>query len=189
MIKRSSFLVFCLMSALVLPAAAAENTDLFQRPVIRERFHASIESGSAVGALVKELDERMKKTPDEMPDHVFAYYAALRGLQAKHEKHLIKKLKYLKESLTLLDEAVERAPDDLEVRFVRFSSLHHFPNLLGIGKKRGQDVSSIVMELKKQNYSLVDSGTQEEMMHSLLKSDRLSKEQTMAINQLQGQRP
>ena len=176
------FIFLCLLLSAGLSQTADEDTNLYTRSVIRERFHDCLASGAAAGALVAELEEKSSRIEGDMPGHVFAYYAALRGLQAKHERNLIKKLEYLKLSLTLLDEAVARAGYDMEVRFVRFSSLHHFPNLLGIGKKRGRDIERLVTDLKKKDYSLVDQKTQMEMIRFLLDSDRLSKEQAAALS-------
>ncbi len=176
--------VFC--SCPVFAAEEQQQGDLYRREVIRTKFHDAIDSPEVTAQLVQALDEKSSSDTNAMPDYVFAYYAALRGLQAKHDKNLIKKLQYLKEALTMLDEAVERAPDDLEVRFVRFSSLHHFPNLLGIGKKRGRDVDRLAAGLARRDYSVVDRKTQEEMIRFLIKSDRLSAAQLSVLRPLEG---
>jgi len=124
--------------------------------------------------LMQRIEKDYSSDTSTYPGFVLAYYGALKGLEAKHSLNPAKMIRNIAVSLKYLDEAVQRSPDDLEVRFVRFASLHHFPPVLGIGKKRAQDIGALYQKLIEKDYSLVDRATQKEMAEFLLKSKRLS---------------
>lgn len=60
-----------------------------------------------------------------------AYYGSLRLLEAGRTWALWKKNALSKEGLTLMDKAVEAAPKDLEIRFLRAATTYHLPSFFG----------------------------------------------------------
>jgi hypothetical protein len=135
--------------------------------------------------LLNMVEPKIIATPGKFPPVVIAYYGALKGLEAKFTFNPAQKLHLISQSLSLLDQAVKKGKDDLEVRFVRFASLHYLPPLFGIGKKRGEDIGAICALLEKREYHTVDHKMQLDMVNLMLKSKRLSKSQQKALQAIQ----
>ncbi|HNV23297.1 MAG TPA: hypothetical protein PLH56_06745 [Candidatus Omnitrophota bacterium] len=156
----------------------------FSREEIRREFKLAKDDPQKVERLVK-LVELLDLENGKIDAVVLSYYGALRGLQAKYAGNPVIKLSHLKACLLWLDKAVEKRRDDLEVRFVRFSTIHHLPPLLGIPKRRGEDIAFICDELVKRDFSLVDVLTQQEMVVFMLKSHRLNREQIERLKRVE----
>ncbi|MFA5088529.1 MAG: hypothetical protein WC552_05790 [Candidatus Omnitrophota bacterium] len=196
---RMAAVIFILL-ALSFHARAAENTaknpaenavrsaslDQAVREYIRREFKMARTNERNAKGLSDFIESRFSFSEggEEVPAVVVVYYGALKGLKARASSNPLAKLNFLSESLTLLDEAVASAQDDLEVRFIRFATLHHLPAVLGVGKKRYEDVSAICRLLEGKDYSLVDRGTQSEMIDFMLKSRRLSLPARQSLAQL-----
>jgi hypothetical protein len=170
----------CLNSA----AFAQEKSLPLTRASIRQAFWEAQNDSRKVQKLVSTLENAFRGKEKEFPPEIVAYYGALKALQAKYDGNPLQKLKYLSQSLSWLDEAVARGGQDLEVRFVRFASLHHLPVILGVGKRRGADSGTICRLLEQKDYSLVDKPTQKDMLVFMLNCRRLSLAQDASLQRL-----
>jgi hypothetical protein len=84
-----------------------------------------VDGGSAGGLPRAEIEALHAERPDDA--RVLAYLGSLRLLEGKAEVIPWKKGELCMEGLRLLDRAVEAAPDDLELRFVRGRSTLPLP--------------------------------------------------------------
>ena len=64
-----------------------------------------------------------------------AYRGACKSVRAVHTFWPLSKLNYVKEGLVDLDDAVLKEPNNIEIRFLRFSVLDNLPGFLGYGSK------------------------------------------------------
>ena len=155
------------------------------RSWIREEFRRAKEDPQATGHIVRYLEEEMG-----MPDRedvtpvVLAYYGAIKGLEGKQALSPAKKLQFLQQCYRWMDEAVSRQPEDLEVRFVRFATLHHIPPFLGSGARRNADLDVIVDLLRQPRPQQIDPATHREMIDFLLSSRRLTAAQRRSLERL-----
>jgi hypothetical protein len=72
-----------------------------------------------------------------------AYYAALLGIKAKHVWNPYQKLNYVNEFEKEMTEAVERAPRNLEVRYLRYGIEVNVPAMVGLKKHLAEDLKII----------------------------------------------
>lgn len=182
-------LILCLLLVCGVCVAAGQefySADLvLTREWIREEFRQAKEKDQLTTRVVSYL-EGQRQFPSAAEDSpiLLSYYGALKGLQARHAFSPAKKFHYLSLCLDLLDRAVAADGDDLEVRFVRFATLHHLPPVLGVGARRGQDIEWICRSLGMKDYSIVDEPTQREMTAFMLESRRISPQQRQLLMSL-----
>ncbi len=68
-----------------------------------------------------------------------AYLGATKALLANHTQFIPAKYNYARQSVKLLDEAVELAPGDIEIRFLRFNIQNEIPSFLGMSRNVEED--------------------------------------------------
>ena len=172
-----------------LPAGVRSVEKVFSlqaaRLFLRADLKEALESRETTDALIQYIYEHFSQDPAAYPAVILAYYGTFRGLQAKFAGNPQKKLAGLVACLKYLDQAVQREDADLEVFFLRYSSLHHLPPLLGVPKKRVEDIETICALLLKRDFTLVDKDFQAEIIDFMLKSKRLSPHQRESLMLLQ----
>ncbi len=154
------------------------------RLYLKEQLSQALENSMMTDELMAYIQKRFPGEPEEYPAIVLAYYGTLRGLQAKFAFNPQKKLAGLTDCLKYLDKAVQKPEVDLEVFFLRFSSFHHLPPLLGIPKRRGEDIDSIISLLVEQDYHVIDKEYQLVMIDFMLQSRRLKPAQQLRLESL-----
>jgi len=85
---------------------------------------------------------------------VEAYAAALRVLRARDARAPWEKLHHLRAGMGQLDRLVARAPDDTEVRLLRFLSVVYLPEFLGFGERRRRDAAVLARRLPADSLDL-----------------------------------
>lgn len=102
-----------------------------------------------------------------------AYQGGVEALKSKHAFWPLKKLNHLKESMKFFSKAIESSPNNLEIRFMRFSILHYVPSFLGYSKERDDDARAIFNLLIKKDYSLVNKEIQKGIIEFMIESNRI----------------
>lgn len=77
----------------------------------------------------------------------FAYKAAARALQAKDSWIPHTKWSYIKEAMLMFRQVIERNPDHIEIRFLRFSVQHNTPEILELSEDIEEDTARISQHL------------------------------------------
>ena len=77
------------------------------------------------------------------------YRAALTILKAKHAFWPIKKMRYLKEGLPILDTLLTAQPDHVELRYLRLLSCYYLPRFLGRSDSVREDLAALASLLPK----------------------------------------
>jgi hypothetical protein len=106
-------------------ACAATQGGDFERA--KSLYYRAVDGDAdALRQAAKAMDEFGSTTPRDPA--VLAYTGSIRLLEAQKTLAIWRKGRLSKEGLSLLDEAVGLAPEDLEVRFVRAASTFHLPD-------------------------------------------------------------
>ena len=103
---------------------------------MRELFLQATERKPALDSLLHKLEPIEKKTPTEE-----CYQGICTGLYCQYDDGNWAKLKHVMKAKNLLNSAVERAPKDPELRFMRFMLEHFLPAFLGLNKHISDDLS------------------------------------------------
>ncbi len=102
----------------------------------------------------EDITEKMleKITGEHLKNPLFlAYRGAFEGLMAKHVFNPYKKISYLSLSNKTLAQAIKQKPNNVEMRFLRFSMQHYVPDFLGQSKELKEDKNAIVKNIATDN--------------------------------------
>ena len=99
-----------------------------------------------------KADELVKMTGNHGNNGVLmAYYGTGKALQAKHGWNPASRFALAKEAAVMLNKAVAASPQNLEVRFLRFSFESRAPAILGITSHTREDKAWIMSPLDKKH--------------------------------------
>lgn len=99
-----------------------------------------------------KADELVSITRDNISNATYrAYYAMGKALQAKHGWNPASRLSLAKEASAQLNKAIDAAPGNLEVRFLRFSFESRVPSILGITYHTKEDKVWLMSHLDKKH--------------------------------------
>lgn len=129
-------------------SAYSQKTDAVE---IRKGMLRAIKSPKVTDSLYTALQTITKKPP-----LVLGYFGALEALKAKDSWNPYKKVKLLVSSNKTIEQAVNASPDDMEIRFLRFSIQFYLPGFLGLSKDMATDKNMIIQQLKQKHYGLAD---------------------------------
>jgi hypothetical protein len=113
---------------------------------IREDYIAAISDSDKADKLCNQLQE--VKNPSAL---IMAYLGSVQAIKAKHAWNPVNKMSYLKQGFDTIDKAVKKDPNQLEVRFLRFSLQYYVPSFLGYSKNLINDKNKIVSILKNSS--------------------------------------
>lgn len=141
-------------------------------PQIRARYRDSVDDREETQALWRKLKEY------QGDDGVLiAYQAATRILMSHHSWLPMEKLFYLKEAMALFREAVRKAPDNVEVRFLRFSIEHSLPPYLGESVNLADDKAAILQGLERYRDFALDEQELKAMLDFFESCERFTEEE------------
>jgi hypothetical protein len=164
--------------------AEAVKVDSAELEFIRHKFYLGIEDEDQVDTLESYLVIMYGRDFNNIDPVITAYYGAIEALRGKHAFFPFTKLSYVNSSQEILAKAIEQKPYNLEIRFLRFSILHHIPGILGYSREREEDKNIIFNLLKQKDYSQLNIQRQEGIIEFMISSDRLSEEQTEELLKL-----
>ncbi len=124
------------------------NSFTVQSKIVRQSFYDALASEeiSTIDDMISQLEKESKTTT----------YSAYRGaLLAKKANFIVKavdKLKIFKAGVALLEDAIEKQPQNIEYRFLRLSIQEHSPKLLKYKENIAEDKKLIT-----DNFSKTDS--------------------------------
>jgi hypothetical protein len=134
---------------------------------IRMDFGEAIENGDKANALCKQL--KGIKDPDAI---VLAYLGSAQAVRAKFAWNPVSKVAHLKEGFANINKAIAKDPNNLEVRFLRFSLEFHVPKFLGYSENLSADKNKIItiLEQKDKAAQTLDRNILENMVKMLINS-------------------
>lgn len=160
------------------------NIDSLTLEKIRTTFYAAVEDEDKLYELEELIHTKFNNNSKSRSGIILAYIGGIEALKAKHAFNPVSKLSYLLDALDILEESIKIDPDKLEIRFMRFSILHHVPGILGYGSERDADKNSIVSLLKQKNYDDLSYDIQKGILTFMLESERLNPSQQTDLEKL-----
>jgi hypothetical protein len=130
-------LLLCLFTNVLADTDPNKNMDSLRREYVE-----AVESDTKTDALLKKLTQQHIKDP-----LLIAYRGGAEALKAKHAFNPYTKINYLKKSQKSLEQAVAMRPEDIEIRFLRFSIQHYLPGFLRQSKELEEDRLVIVTHI------------------------------------------
>lgn len=174
------FLFFCLFR----PEASGAPRKKLTLENIRASFYAGVTDESRAEELYALLAAEVEQPGSQVPPVMLAYYGGAETLLAKHAFNPFTKLSRLKKGLRSIARAIVREPNNLEIRFMRFSILHHIPGILGYGAERDADRDAVCTLLISGQTGDLPETIQTGIITFMLESGRLSAAQASGLQKL-----
>lgn len=162
---------------LLVSLVPAQSLDAVQESILTElrlKYYSAVEESDSVKALEQMVTELSKSNKLHSDEILTAYRGGIMALKAKHAFWPFSKLSYLNESMEILDSIISKVPDNLEIRFMRYSILHYVPDFLGWGDEKKADASKIYVLLMAKEYKGLPDELITGITQFMLDSDRLS---------------
>lgn len=150
--------------------ASQPSTDM---NTIRQEYLEAIKSDTKADELLAKMSNASLDNP-----LLIAYKGATEALKAKHAFNPYTKLNYLKKSQQTLQKAIDMRPQDVEIRFLRFSIQHYLPGFLRADKELQADKAVIVKHITDQN---LDRGLQQSVGKFMIDSGRCTQQEVKLI--------
>ncbi|MBU0695439.1 MAG: hypothetical protein KKE39_02780 [Bacteroidetes bacterium] len=140
-----------LLVTIILFTLQITNLKAYDIKQIRADYVSAINDSEKADQLCNHLENI--KNPDPL---ILAYLGSAQAIKAKHAWNPVSKLSYIKKGFSTINEAVSKAPENLEVRFLRFSLSFYVPSFLGYSKNLTIDKNKIIDLLSKQSLIKLD---------------------------------
>jgi len=145
---RTTYILLLLFLMILFSGSAEKRTskmvaceiNQFSKNDLRETFFEASYKEEAFIRLEKCL---LKKSFLDSVDY-YGYKGALNVLKARYQGGIFKKLNYVSHGIDLLNTAVDEAPQNIELRFLRFAVAYHLPSLLQKKKELKKDKKYII---------------------------------------------
>ncbi len=145
---------------------------------LRIKYYSAVEDEDFLPELENYI-EKIFNSPETKANPLYlAYKGGVAAVKSKHAFWPHKKLSNLNTAMDFLEKAIALEKENLEIRFMRFSILHYVPGFLGYSSERAEDARIIAKLLLKKDYSSIDEKVQKGIAEFMLRSDRLTEEET-----------
>jgi hypothetical protein len=151
---------------------------------VRHTFYEAVEDENKTYALEKFIISKFSTDQSKYDPVILAYFGAVEALKGKHAFNPFSKLNHVIKALDIIEIAINREPMSLEIRFVRFSILHHLPGILGYNSEREEDLNIICRLLQEKNYSEVSTELQQGIIQFMIDSERLDDKQANELKKI-----
>lgn len=144
-------------------------------PQIRKEYYAAVNDGKAA----EKFYNKLKKINSSEP-LMMAYFGISQAVKARHAINPYNKLSYLRNGMKVLNSAVAKSQDDLEIRFLRFSIEHYIPSFLGYSQHLEADRKKIIELSKQRKFGAMDKALLVNLLKFMKETERC-KPQEIAI--------
>jgi hypothetical protein len=146
-----------------------QEIDLYE---IRELFSKASESSF----YTEKLSQKLEKTNSN--PLIIAYKACVKALQAKYTWNPLQKWADIDQASKFFEEAIKDAPEDIEIRFLRFSIELNTPSILGYSQHLEEDKKKLLLAFP---FVKLPQEMKEAIKKSLLESNLCSLEEKKCL--------
>lgn len=152
---------------------------------LRLLFNSSVEDEDNMQKFKNKLSSTFGDYNTKMNNPLgIAYWGVYRTLIAKHSINPYTKLKELQKGLEIMEEAINKDGNNLEIRFLRFSVLHHIPDFLGYNNEKTEDARKITEVLKNKDFTTLDFKFQKGIAEFMINSKRIDKDNIQQLTDI-----
>ena len=179
--KRFLFVIIFALSLQSNAAGINDEVDESLLEKIRLVYYSGVEDDSYIDTLKYLIDNNFDNDADTQTAIAVAYRAGIFALKSKHAFWPVTKMNYLADSMDLFENALKSEPDNLEIRFMRYSILYYVPGILGYSDLENEDLQKVYELLVQKDYTSINREIQSGMIEFILKTDMLTAEQEQLL--------
>lgn len=136
---------------------------------VRKQYVQAANNESSARALLKSLNNETSLSPV-----MLAYKGATRAIMAKYIGGVGKKYSLAKEGMQMLNQAVEKEPSNIEIRYLRFTVQDNVPSFLGLSGDLKSDKNAIIEHMVNRKKYQVDDIYFKDIVKFLIASEECS---------------
>ncbi|WP_423148918.1 hypothetical protein [Rubrolithibacter danxiaensis] len=144
---------------------------------IRREYYAALQDSKSADKLYTKL-----KSSKDLPPELLAYFGCAQALKARYSWNPYNKLLYLKDAKETLEDAVEKKPESLEIRFLRFSLEHYIPSFLGMSENLSADKKKIIQLIQSKQVGTVNEDLLKNLIAFMKSSKRCTSEELAILS-------
>lgn len=113
------------------------------------------------------------------------YKGSSKAIMARHAWNPYNKLTYLENGMKLINKAIDRKSNDLELRFLRLSITHYTPSFIGYDHHIESDKSFVIKYFRKNNSKRPSKPYQvrKVILNFMLESNRCNESEEQMLKQ------
>jgi hypothetical protein len=161
-----------LASAILVLFAASSTAQDFSRKTLRESFYAASQDGEAARAFYDWL-----AAADTTAPLLLGYKGMANLMLAYHALNPYTKLKHFLQGKHLLNRAIALAPEQLELRYLRFTVQTNAPKFLGYSGDISEDKALILATLASGKPDWIDNDLRDRIVAYLSQSPYCSRQE------------
>lgn len=171
---------YCAITLLAFSLVTVAAEDPSEREIIGLLYQRGLAGDKqAVEECITKLESALKTQPDNQLARV--YLGSAYTLRSRDLGFGVKKWKALKHGLSLMDQAVAAAPNDVSVRFLRALTTQALPAILGRRQSTREDFEILVTTIGKEPDKL-NSADQQTLYYNAGLAAKQSGDTTRAVN-------
>ena len=147
-------------------------------PQIRKDFYSAVNNQKAAERLYERLKAKNSADPT-----VMAYLGSVQAVRARHAFNPYNKIAYLKSGTKILEAAISKSPETLEIRFLRFSLEYYIPSFLGFSKHLETDKRKIIVLAKQKQFGAMDRPLLLNLLSFMKETKRCSPQEIAILEQ------
>ena len=147
-------------------------------PQIRKEYYAAVNDVKAA----EKFYDKLRKNNSQEPI-LMAYLGIAQAVKARHAINPYTKLSFLKSGMKSLNAAVLKSPDDLEIRFLRFTLEHHVPSFLGYSEHLESDKKKILQLSTQKKFGAMDKALLLNLVSFMKETKRCSSQEIATLDQ------
>lgn len=148
----------------------------------RNLFYASVEDKSKLDSAFMIFNQYQDLYP-EYEGRAITYIGVLTALKGKHAFWVYTKYNLVNKGLKIMDQGLQKSPDDIEALFVYSSTCYFMPFLFG-RKDEAQDAFVRIIDLLPENIQYYDPKLMSDVIDFLIDHAELSDQQTIELDQM-----
>lgn len=152
---------------------------------LRVTYYNGVEDEKYIDSLQLLVKSYYSKNQNNIPTIILAYSAGIDALKSKHAFWPFTKMSYLNSSMDLFKEVVNKDPNNLEIRFMRYSILHYVPGILGYSAELKEDQKVILSLLSRNEFQNVSDDLRNGIINFMIDSGRLTTAQISSLKLVQ----
>ncbi len=171
------FFRICIL--LLLLKAFASNTQAHSIDDIRKNYQLAVYNATIAEKLSSELN-KIKK-PDAL---TLAYIASLEAIKAKHSWNPYSKLQYMTAFENRMNDAVKIMPENLEIRFLRYTIQYNTPSFLGFSDNLVEDKMFIVDAFLKKKFVTFNKVLITNVYHFMVQTNSITTDEKLKMEKV-----
>jgi hypothetical protein len=165
--------IIVLFSLVIISSSFAQDLSLME---VRKQYVEGAEKEKTAEKLLKAL--RNANTPV-----MLAYQGATQAVMAKYATLPRKKYSLAKKGLAIINSAIAKDPENIEIRYLRFTIQENVPGFLGLSGDMDKDKAVIVRNVSKRKDYQIDDAFLKEMVLFMIDSDECNDEEIQKLKQ------